>query len=126
MYLLLLIGIGGFIGAILRYLVSGWVQNGISNFPLGTLSVNVIGSFFLSVILYLTENKGLFSEETRIFLTIGILGAFTTMSTFSYESFRLLEGKETLYLSINIIATVLLTLFAVLLGKIFVLSIWRS
>lgn len=126
MHLLLLIGIGGFIGAILRYLVSGWVQNGISYFPLGTLSVNVIGSFFLSVILYLTENKGVFSEETRIFLTIGILGAFTTMSAFSYESFRLLEGKETLYLSINIIATVLLTLFAVLLGKIFVLSVWRS
>ena len=126
MHLLLLIGIGGFIGAILRYLVSGWIQNGISYFPLGTLSVNVIGSFFLSVILYLTENKGVFSEETRIFLTIGILGAFTTMSTFSYESFRLLEGKETLYLSINIIATVLLTLFAVLLGKIFVLSVWRS
>jgi len=126
MHILLLIGIGGFIGAILRYLVSGWIQNGISYFPLGTLSVNVIGSFFLSVILYLTENKGVFSEETRIFLTIGILGAFTTMSTFSYESFRLLEGKETLYLSINIIATVLLTLFAVLLGKIFVLSVWRS
>ncbi|MCC7573131.1 MAG: fluoride efflux transporter CrcB [Candidatus Methanofastidiosum sp.] len=126
MHLLLLIGIGGFIGAVLRYLVSGWVQNGLSYFPLGTLSVNVIGSFFLSVILYLTENKGLFSEETRIFLTIGILGAFTTMSTFSYESFRLLESRETLYLSINIIATVLLTLFAVLFGKIFVLSIWRT
>lgn len=126
MHILLLVGIGGFIGAILRYLVSGWIQNGISYFPLGTLSVNVIGSFFLSVILYLTENKGVFSEETRIFLTIGMLGAFTTMSTFSYESFRLLEGKETLYLSINIIATILLTLFAVLLGKIFVLSVWRS
>ncbi len=126
MHILLLVGIGGFIGAISRYLISGWVQNGISYFPLGTLSVNVIGSFFLSVILYLTENKGFFSEETRIFLTIGILGAFTTMSTFSYESFRLLEGRETLYLSINIIGTVVLTLFAVLLGKIFVLSVWRS
>ena len=126
MHILLLVGIGGFIGAILRYLVSGWIQNGISYFPLGTLSVNIIGSFFLSVILYLTEHKGVFSEETRIFLTIGILGAFTTMSTFSYESFRLLEGKETLYLSINIIATILLTLFAVLLGKIFVLSVWGS
>ncbi|KYC54324.1 MAG: camphor resistance protein CrcB [Candidatus Methanofastidiosum methylothiophilum] len=126
MHILLVIGLGGFIGAILRYLVSGWVQNGFFSFPAGTLCVNVVGSFFLSTILYLSENKGFFSEETRIFLTIGILGAFTTMSTFSYESFRLLENKETLYLSINIIATVLLTLFAVMLGKIFVLSLWRS
>jgi len=126
MNMILIVGLGGFIGAILRYLVSGWIQNGFTSFPTGTLSVNVIGSFFLSVILYLSENKGLFSEETRVFLTIGILGAFTTMSTFSYESFRLLEGKDTVYLSINIIATVLLTLFAVFLGKLFVLSIWRS
>lgn len=126
MHMILIIGLGGFIGAILRYLVSGWVQNGFTSFPAGTLSVNVIGSFLLSVILYLSENKGFFSEETRVFLTIGILGAFTTMSTFSYESFRLLENKETLYLSLNIVATVLLTLFAVLLGKIFVLSVWRS
>jgi len=62
MNLLLLIGIGGFIDAILRYLVNGWIQNGISYFPLGTLSVNVIGSFFLSVILYLTENKGIIAQ----------------------------------------------------------------
>ncbi|NMC59200.1 MAG: fluoride efflux transporter CrcB [Candidatus Methanofastidiosa archaeon] len=126
MHTLLLIGLGGFLGAILRYLVSGWVQNGFFSFPAGTLSVNVIGSFFLSTILYLSENKGFFSEETRVFLTIGVLGAFTTMSTFSYESFKLLEGKETLYLSINIISTILLTLFAVFLGKIFVMSVWRS
>jgi len=84
MNMIIIVGLGGFIGAILRYLVSGWIQNGFTSFPTGTLSVNVIGSFFLSVILYLSENKGLFSEETRVFLTIGILGAFTTMSTFSY------------------------------------------
>jgi len=91
---LLLIGAGGFIGAILRYLVGGWVQNGFSTFPVGTLAVNFIGSFLLGLIMYASEYRGIFPEETRIFLTIGILGAFTTMSTFSYETFKLIEDKE--------------------------------
>ena len=121
MYLLLLIGIGGFIGAVLRYLVSGWIQNGATTFPIGTMGVNVIGSFILSIILFTSEYKGVLSEETRIFLTIGLLGAFTTMSTFSYESFRLLESKDFLRLSFNIIGTIFLTMFAVYLGKALVI-----
>lgn len=125
MYLWLLIGIGGFIGAILRFLISGWIQNGVATFPLGTLGVNFIGSFILSLILYSSEYKGFFTEETRIFLAIGVLGAFTTMSTFSYESFKLLEEKEIFPLSVNIIGTVVLTLFAIYLGKMVVINIWR-
>ncbi len=121
----LLIGIGGFIGAILRFLISGWIQNGVATFPLGTLGVNFIGSFILSLILYSSEYKGFFTEETRIFLAIGVLGAFTTMSTFSYESFKLLEEKEIFPLSVNIIGTVVLTLFAIYLGKMVVINIWR-
>ena len=96
MHSLLLIGIGGFIGAVLRYLMSGWVQNGLETFPLGTLAVNVMGSFVLSLVMNISEYRGLLTDETRIFLTIGVLGAFTTMSTFSYESIRLLEQKEIL------------------------------
>ncbi len=126
MYVLLLIGIGGFIGAVLRYLISGWVQNGLLSFPMGTLGVNFIGSFFLSLIMYLSDYRGLFNEETRIFLTIGLLGAFTTMSTFSYESFKLLEQKEILLLSLNIIGTIVLTFLAVYLGKFIVVNLWRS
>jgi len=125
-YVLLLIGIGGFIGAVLRYLISGWVQNGLLSFPMGTLGVNFIGSFFLSLIMYLSDYRGLFNEETRIFLTIGLLGAFTTMSTFSYESFKLLEQKEILLLSLNIIGTIVLTFLAVYLGKFIVVNLWRS
>jgi len=130
LYTVLLIGIGGFIGAILRYTIGGWVQNSFVNFPLGTLTVNVIGSFFLGLIMYLSEYQGIFGEETRIFLTIGILGAFTTLSTFSYESFRLLENSNLMLLTINIVATVLLSMLAVYLGKTaalsFVTGLWRG
>lgn len=94
MHLLFLIWLGGFIGAFLRYLISGWAQNGATTFPVGTLTVNVLGSFILSTILFISEYRGVISDETRIFLTIGLLGAFTTMSTFSYESFRLLESRD--------------------------------
>ncbi len=125
MYLWLLIGIGGFIGAILRFLISGWIQNGVVSFPLGTLGVNFIGSFILSLVLYSSEYRGFYTEETRIFLAIGVLGAFTTMSTFSYESFKLLEQGEIFPLSVNIIGTVGLTLFAIYLGKMVVINLWR-
>jgi len=123
--MLLLIGIGGFFGAILRYLMSGWIQNDVVAFPLGTLGVNFIGSFFLGLIMYLSEYKGIFNEDTRIFLTVGVLGAFTTMSTFSYESFKLLEQKEMLLLTINVVSTILLTFAGIYLGKFIAVDIWR-
>ena len=118
----LIIGIGSFIGGILRYWISGWVQSGALTFPLGTLVVNFIGSLVLSLIMYLSEHAGLFSEEIRIFWTIGLLGSFTTMSAFSYESFRLLEQNENMLFGLNMVGTVILTLAAVYLGKLVVLN----
>jgi CrcB protein len=123
MSLWLVIGIGGFIGALLRFLISGWIQNGVVTFPLGTLGVNFIGSFFVSLVLYLSEYRGFFSEEIRIFLTIGVLGSFTTMSTFSFESFKLLEQGEIGALSLNVAGTLILTFLAVYLGKIIVVNL---
>ena len=123
MHLWLTIGVGGFIGAILRYAMSGWIQSGTTTFPLGTLAVNFIGSFFVSLVLYLSEYRGLFSEEIRIFLTIGVLGSFTTMSTFSFESFKLLEQGEIGALSLNVLGTLILTFLAVYLGKIIVVNL---
>ena len=118
----LIIGIGSFIGGILRYWVSGWVQSSALTFPLGTLVVNFIGSLVLSLIMYLSERAGLFSEEIRIFWAIGLLGSFTTMSTFSYESFRLLGQNENMLFGLNIVSTLILMLSAIYMGKFIVLN----
>jgi len=117
-YTILLVGIGGFIGAILRYILGGWIQNGFVNFPVGTLFINTTGSFFIGLIMYLSEYQDLFSDETRIFLTIGVLGGYTTLSTFGYESFRLLDDSKFALMAINVVSTVLLSMLAVYLGKI--------
>jgi CrcB protein len=123
MPLWLIIGIGSFIGGILRFLVSGWIQSGAITFPLGTLGVNFLGSFILSLVMYLSEYAGLFSEEVRVFWSIGLIGSFTTMSTFSYESFRLLEQNETLLFGLNIAGTLILTLAAIFMGKVLALNL---
>ena len=122
MPLWLIVGVGSFIGGILRYFVSGWIQSGAVTFPLGTLGVNFIGSLILSLMMYFSEYVGLLSEEVRIFWSIGLLGSFTTMSTFSYESFRLLEQNESMLFGLNIAATIILTLVAVFMGKLIVLN----
>lgn len=122
---ILIIGIGGAIGAVLRFIISGMLQSSFSAFPAGTLGVNVTGSFFLGFIMYAAEFGGVFGEKMRVFLTIGILGAFTTMSTFSYESFKLFENGYTLLFLINVFATVLLTLLAVYSGRALAIAIWR-
>ncbi len=123
MYTFLLVGIGGFIGSILRYTLGGWIQNNFVNFPVGTLVVNVSGSFLLGLIMYLSEYQGFFGEETRIFLTIGLIGGYTTLSTFSYESFRLLDGSKLTLMTAYLMATILFSMFAVYLGKIVALNV---
>ena len=122
MSLWLLIGLGGFVGAVLRYWISGWIQNGFITFPAGTLTVNFLGSLLLSIIVYTSQYRGLLSEEAKLFLTVGLLGSFTTMSTFSFESIKLLEQSEHMMFGLNIVGTVSLCLLAIYLGKILVLT----
>ena len=115
---LLYVGFGGFIGAILRFLVSGWIQNGSSGFPLGTMTVNFLGSLTLSSIMYLSDRSPLLTPETKLLVTVGFLGAFTTMSTFSFETYRLLENGETIQFITYLLGTNLSCLIGVYLGKI--------
>lgn len=117
---LILIAVSGAIGAVARFLLSGWFQSLItfSFFPLGTWLVNLIGSFFVGFIMYTAEISGVINRELRIFLTIGFLGSFTTFSTFEYESFRLLEDREYFYFLLNSGGGFGVALFSVFLGKI--------
>ncbi len=78
---ILIVGIGGFFGAILRYWIGGWAQNlsGSSSFPYGTLAVNLIGCLAIGLLSQLAEASQIMTPETRLFLFIGLLGAFTTI-----------------------------------------------
>ncbi len=89
--LLLAIGTGGFVGAILRYLVSGWVQKlSPSLFPVGTLSVNIIGSFIIGFAVLYFEN--VVAPHQKALVITGLLGALTTFSTFSLETVTMLQS----------------------------------
>ena len=118
----LLVGFGGFVGAILRYWLSSLIQSNFITFPAGTLFVNFLGSFLLALIMYASEHRGVFNEETRICLTVGVLGTFTTMSTFSYESIKLLEQSEYMMFGVNLLGNVSLCLLAIYLGKFLVVG----
>mgnify|MGYP000002178471 CR=1 FL=1 len=120
MSLWLIVGLGGFFGAILRYWVSGWIQGEFATFPFGTLGVNFIGSLLLALVMYASEFRGLFGEETRVLLTIGVLGSFTTISTFSYESMKLLEQGEHMLFGLNLAGSITLCLLAVYLGTVLI------
>ncbi|MCC6865632.1 MAG: fluoride efflux transporter CrcB [Ignavibacteria bacterium] len=111
------IGIGGFIGAISRYLLSRWLNNFLPSFPLGTLTVNVIGSFILGFVMYSVTAGRNISPELRDFITIGILGGFTTMSSFAYESFRIAELNQVILFTLNIVLNVVLCIMAVYAGR---------
>jgi CrcB protein len=120
----LLIGIGSFIGGVCRY----YSQQIISKFfpsplPYGTLSVNIIGCLLIGIIYGLSERGNLLSPEWRLFLTTGFCGGFTTFSTFSYESIALIQDGEFFYLSLYIALSVILGLASTYLGMLVVKSI---
>lgn len=114
------VGIGGFIGAASRYLLVKYLSGVFPSFPLGTLVVNVLGSFVLGVIVYSIPAER-FSPELREFIIIGILGGFTTMSAFAYDSFRMLELNQLPMFILNIVLNVALCIAAVYAGKELVL-----
>jgi CrcB protein len=94
--LVLLVALGGALGSVARWLVSGWVQRlaPSSTFPWGTFAVNAAGSFAIGLLMVLALERALISPATRVFLVTGILGGFTTFSAFSWESLALVRDAQ--------------------------------
>ena len=90
---ILLVGAGGFVGSVLRYTISGLVHRVIpfSGFPYGTLTVNIVGCLAIGLLAGLSESRQIIGPEMRLFLFIGLLGGFTTFSTFAYEGVEMMR-----------------------------------
>jgi fluoride exporter len=112
------ITLGGIVGTLARYVLQGWVQqrSGVALFPVGTLAINLLGSFIIGLVIRLAMGSTLISPDVRAALTIGFCGAFTTMSTFSYESMTLLADGEYWYAGLYMGGTVIGCLAAVIAG----------
>lgn len=116
---LIAVGVGGFAGAIGRYLISGWVQRLTgSSFPWGTLAVNVVGCLALGMLMRFVELRGFFGPEARLFVGVGILGSLTTFSTFGYETVELMRRWEPALALGNVAVNVLVGGVAVLAGRL--------
>jgi CrcB protein len=116
---ILLVGAGGFVGSICRYVLSGMVYQIVPprvSLPYGTLLVNVLGCILIGFLSGLTETRQLFNPETRVLVFIGLLGAFTTYSTFGYETFALARDGQYVTAISNISLHLCLGLGAVWLG----------
>lgn len=127
LYKLFLIGAGGFAGSVLRYLASGWAQGASGNisFPYGTFFVNLTGCFVIGFLSYLADARGVFSADARAFVFVGVLGGFTTFSTFGNETMNLFRDGENTYALMNAGGQVILGLFLVWIGRSVAFAIWR-
>jgi len=120
---LALVILGGGFGSGARYLVGGWVAQALgSAFPYGTIGINALGSFLISVVMYLSLTAGAITPDLRLLLATGIMGGFTTYSTFNYESLAFFQQGAWLLGALNILATVFVCLAAGAIGLM--LSRW--
>ncbi len=111
------IAFGGALGTLARYHLDGWVQRSLgSAFPFGTLAVNLSGSFLIALLMHVALRTDLLTPTVRIALTTGVLGGFTTYSTFNYETLRYLQEGSWGLGVLNLLTTVLGCLAAGLLG----------
>ena len=114
---IVLIGIGGFVGAIGRYLVDGWISTLTrATFPFGTMAVNVSGSLLAGLLFALLIERGALPADLRGPLLIGFVGAYTTFSTLALESWRLMEGGAWILAGLNLAGSLVLGVAALIGG----------
>ncbi|HEX2251745.1 MAG TPA: fluoride efflux transporter CrcB [Thermoanaerobaculia bacterium] len=113
---LLLVGAGGFAGAVARWLLAGWAGRLLPAFPWGTLLVNGLGCFAIGMAAGWAELRGGAAEEVRLAMVVGLLGGFTTFSSFGYETFELAREGRMLPAAANVLLQVTLGLAAVWAG----------
>lgn len=119
-----IIGIGGFLGAISRYGVALWIgQRWGRSFPLGTFVINVSGSFLIGLLMSLFTERFMVNPQWRLMLVVGFLGAYTTFSTFEYETGTLLKDSEWLIAGLNVVLSVFAGFIALKLGEVIAKSI---
>ena len=115
---LLLVALGGALGSVLRYKIDGWVQAGAGGvFPWGILLVNVTGCFVAGLLMTVLLERTSVSDEVRTGLLVGVLGGYTTFSTFSLQSLDLADAGLWGYVALNVLASVAGALLAVWLGQ---------
>jgi CrcB protein len=116
---IILVGVGSFVGGILRYGLSTWVHRVLDNpwFPYGTLAVNTLGCLIIGFIAGLVETRVALTSEVRLFLLVGILGGFTTFSSFALETFSLARDTQNIAALMNIGAQVMVGLLCVWVGS---------
>jgi CrcB protein len=122
---ILIVGAGGFIGSVMRYLVQIFVEKGlVSTFPWGTFVANVLGSFIIGVVFAFAEKGNLMSVEWRMFLAVGICGGFTTFSSFAFNNLMMIEERSIGQLFFNVGGSLFFGILAVYLGIILVRAIF--
>jgi CrcB protein len=118
---ILLVGSGGFIGSVMRYMVQYYMEKSLtSTFPWGTIIANIAGSFIIGIVFALAEKGNLMNAEWRIFLAVGICGGFTTFSSFAYNNLTMLNERAWGSLLLNIGGNLFLGILAVYLGIILI------
>ena len=119
LFLVLIVGLGGFIGASLRYIISLNAVNLFGgNFPYGTFIVNVVGAFLIGFIMELSLDLTIISTNAKLFLTTGIMGGLTTFSTFSFETLGMISSGNIIMALVNISLNLFLGIIAVALGQL--------
>lgn len=115
---ILIAGLGGFIGTVFRFLISRYIQLTYDTvFPWATLLVNIFGCLLIGVVYGISERGNLLTPEWRIFLTVGLLGGFTTFSTFSNDAVMLLQNKEIIRFAMYTGFSFFLGILAVFAGR---------